>query len=226
MEGKPKFAQGDTAAYFIPKELPLSGDALTAYCAAKPYTFVPINNYTELLYPTLIKWLDPTRPDMQYQTGSRNWVKMRFSETYLMAAEAYGRKNDFAKAAEYINIVRARAAYKEGELKPAQYWTIEDGKYEDRMKSTQTEMMVTPSDISSNFIDFMLDERGREFLGEACRWEDLVRCEKLIERVKKYNVLAAPNIKEYHKLRPIPQNHIDRLDPQGPINEEQNEGYY
>ncbi|RHR58997.1 RagB/SusD family nutrient uptake outer membrane protein [Parabacteroides sp. AF17-28] len=226
LEGKPKFAQGDTAAYFIPKELPLSGDALTAYCAAKPYTFVPINNYTELLYPTLIKWLDPTRPDMQYQTGSRNWVKMRFSETYLMAAEAYGRKNDFAKAAEYINIVRARAAYKEGELKPAQYWTIEDGKYEDRMKSTQTEMMVTPSDISSNFIDFMLDERGREFLGEACRWEDLVRCEKLIERVKKYNVLAAPNIKEYHKLRPIPQNHIDRLDPQGPINEEQNEGYY
>lgn len=226
LAGKPKFALGDTAAYFIPQKLALTENELTAYCASKPYTLVPMNNYTELLYPTLIKWLDPARPDMQYQTGSRNWVKMRLSDTYLMAAEAYGRKNDFVKAAEYMNIVRSRAAYKEGELKPSQYWTIDGGKYEDRMSSSQKEMTVTPADISSDFIDFMLNERAREFLGEACRWEDLVRCEKLLERVKKHNELAAPAIKEYHRLRPIPQNHIDRLDPLGPMSEEQNEGYY
>jgi hypothetical protein len=62
-------------------------------------------------------------------------------------------------------------------------------------------------------------------LGELNRWEDLDRCEKLVERVKKYNPDAG-NIRDFHILRPIPQTHIDRLNPQGPINEEQNEGYY
>ena len=218
LEGTPKFALGDTAACFTPETLPLSGNDLTAYCAAKPYSFVPVNNYTDLLYPSLVKWLDPNRPDMQYQPGSRNWVKMRFAETYLILAEAYGRKGDFAKAAEYINIVRARAAYKENEFRPV--WA--GGSF----TSTKDGMMVTAGEISNNFVDFMLDELGREFLGEARRWEDLVRCEKLVERVKAHNVLAAPNIRDYHKLRPIPQKHIDRLDPVGPMSEEQNEGYY
>lgn len=168
----------------------------------------------------LLKWLDTNRPDMQYQPGSRNWVKMRLAETYLMMAEAYGRKNDFVKAAEYINIVRIRAAYKENEYRPD--WA--GGNVS--LASTEADIKVTPSEIKTNFVDFMLDELGREFLGEARRWEDLARCEKLVERVKKHNELAAPNIKEYHKLRPIPQNHIDRLDPVGPISEEQNEGYY
>ena len=71
----------------------------------------------------------------------------------------------------------------------------------------------------------MLDERGRELLGETCRWEDLVRCEKLADWVKKYNP-KGKNIQPYHKLRPIPSDHINRLNPVGPMSEEQNEGYY
>ena len=220
LEGQPKFQLGDTAAYITPYRLDLSGNELESYRASKSYSFYPLNSQTDLYYPGLIKWLDPNRPDMQYEPGSRNWVKMRLSETYLMMAEAYGRKGDFVKAAEYINVVRARAAYKENEYRPD--WAGGN----ESLASTESAMMVTPAEISSNFVDFMLDELGREFLGEARRWEDLVRCEKLVERVKAHNVLAAPNIKEYHKLRPIPQNHIDRLDPQGPIEEEQNEGYY
>lgn len=220
LEGQPKFQLGDTAAYITPYRLDLSGNELESYRASKSYSFYPLNSQTDLYYPGLIKWLDPNRPDMQYEPGSRNWVKMRLSETYLMMAEAYGRKGDFVKAAEYINVVRARAAYKENEYRPD--WAGGN----ESLASTESAMMVTPAEISTNFVDFMLDELGREFLGEARRWEDLVRCEKLVERVKAHNVLAAPNIKEYHKLRPIPQNHIDRLDPQGPIEEEQNEGYY
>ena len=53
-----------------------------------------------------------------------------------------------------------------------------------------------------------------------------MRTEKFYEWVKKYNSEAEAAIKPYHKLRPIPQTHIDRLDPVGPIEEEQNEGYY
>jgi hypothetical protein len=69
-------------------------------------------------------------------------------------------------------------------------------------------MKVTAADITLNFI---LDERAPEFAGEQLRWFDLKRTGKLIERVKKYNPDAAPNIQDYHSLRPIPQVEIDVL---------------
>ncbi|MDR1370609.1 MAG: RagB/SusD family nutrient uptake outer membrane protein, partial [Dysgonamonadaceae bacterium] len=92
--------------------------------------------------------------------------------------------------------------------------------------STYSEIEVKADDLSANFVDFILDERGRELLGEYTRWLDLVRCEKLVEYVRKYNPDASPNIKEHHKLRPIPQTHIDRLNPRGTNEEEQNPGYF
>ena len=39
----------------------------------------------------------------------------RIAETYLLRAEAYGRKGNFAAAIADINAVRRRAAYKAGE---------------------------------------------------------------------------------------------------------------
>jgi hypothetical protein len=177
------------------------------------------------IYPGLSKWLDPTRPTINETNGSKDWMIMRYGETLLMLAEAYGRKGNFTTAASYINQVRTRAAYKDGEMKTTQYWTFEGGNYADRTRSTVPEMQVTAADISSNFVDYILDERGREMLGELNRWEDLDRCEKLVERVKKYNP-DAQNIRDFHTLRPIPQTHIDRLNPKGPIEEEQNIGYY
>jgi starch-binding outer membrane protein, SusD/RagB family len=73
-------------------------------------------------------------------------------------------------------------------------------------------------------IDFILDERSRELSGEYMRWTDLVRTQKLIDRVKLYNITAAPNIKSYHILRPIPQEQIDRTDG-GAAAFPQNPGY-
>ena len=66
------------------------------------------------------------------------------------------------------------------------------------------------------------------FYGEIYRWEDLVRCGVLYDWVMKFNgeAKAAGTMRPFHKLRPIPQNHIDRLKPAGKIEEEQNEGYY
>ena len=223
-------AAGDTALYFSPVFYQTPGDLAAAVQENKRYAlYYPQNTYRPItmnnIFPGLRKWLDSNRPTTNETNGSRDWVMFRYAETLLILAEAYGRKGDFDNAVTYINQVRERAAYKEGEEKTVQYWTFEGGSYEDRKKSTVADMRITASTISAQFVDFMLDERGRELLGELGRWEDLVRCEKLEKRVKDLNP-DAENIRAYHRLRPIPQTHIDRLDPRGPIEEEQNIGYY
>lgn len=235
--GKPKFSLGDTAAYFIPKNyeakdntnkvIDVSKDRQMQLDIAKSsYTLIPVDNNTNHFFPCLLKWIDAERPDMNYEQGSRNFVRMRLGETYLIAAEAAGRMGDMSSAAEYLNAVRKRAAYKEGEQKPKEWMTIEGGNISKIESSTEESIMVSPSQISSDFINFILDERCREMFGEMNRWEDLARTETLLERAKKYNPDAARNIKDYHKLRPIPQKHIDRLSPKPAIDEVQNEGYY
>jgi hypothetical protein len=223
-------AVGDTALYFSPINYTTPAALADAVQEHKRFAlFYPQNTYSPVtmnnIFPGLRKWLDPNRPTTNETNGGRDWVVFRYAETLLILAEAYGRKNDFTNAAKYINEVRVRAAYKEGEAKTIQYWTFEGGSYADRTKSTVEDMKVTEAAISSNFVDFILDERGRELIGELSRWEDLTRCEKLEERVKKYNP-DAQNIRPFHSLRPIPQTHIDRLSPRGPIEEEQNIGYY
>ncbi len=69
-------------------------------------------------------------------------------------------------------------------------------------------MQITGTDVT---LDFILDERGREFAGEQLRWFDLKRTGKLVERVTLHNPVAAPFVKEYHNLRPIPQKQIDAV---------------
>jgi hypothetical protein len=235
--GKPKFGIGDTAAYFIAKSYGakdhtnkvLDADKnrrLQIDVAKSPYTLIPVDNNTNHFFPGLLKWLDPERPDMNYEQGSRNFVRMRLAETYLIAAEAAGRKGDYETAAAYINTVRRRAAYKADEAKPKEWTTVDEGDPALLTASTEEAMTVSAAAISSDFISFMLDERCREMFGEMNRWEDLVRTETLLERVKRFNPDAANNIREHHKLRPIPQKHIDRLSPQPSLNEAQNEGYY
>ena len=57
-------------------------------------------------------------------------------------------------------------------------------------------------------IDFLLDERIRELVGEELRRFTLVRTGKLVERVKKYNP-HSNTMDEHHTLWPIPQTIID-----------------
>ena len=225
VDGQLKFQHGDTAIYYTMEKAgyETNTNEMRKYRANYSYSYFPRETHSIRYFPSLIKYLDPNRTSVSQEGGSREWVRMRLGETYLLAAEAAGRKGDYEKAAEYINVIRQRAAWAEGETKDQQIWLFEGGAND--TKSTYNELKVTASDISADFITFIMDERGRELLGEINRWEDLVRCELLYDWVKKYNPDAL-YIKEFHKLRPIPQKHIDRLNPAGVISEEQNEGYY
>ncbi|SFD19068.1 RagB/SusD domain-containing protein [Chitinophaga sp. CF118] len=158
----------------------------------KNYLLVTPDKYTEKLYPSLNKFADALRPDNQ-ASGVRPFIAFRLAEDYLIAAEALmmtGKKTD---AIGYINTLRMRAARVGAN-------EAETTAYREAMKISEAQLTT----------DFILDERGRELVGEQQQWFDLVRTHKLVERVRLHNPQGGPNIEGKHELRPIPQDQIDR----------------
>ncbi|HDZ07402.1 hypothetical protein LCGC14_0118970 [marine sediment metagenome] len=150
-----------------------------------PYLVFTNEEYTERVYPSMNKWIDATRPDRQKANGQRDFILMRLADAWLLRAEAKLKQNNPSGAADDINRIRLRAA----------------------IPSQEAASQISASDVD---LDFLLDERARELAGEGHRWLDLARTGKLIERTRLYNPEASPNIQDYHAIRPIPQNQIDR----------------
>ena len=146
------------------------------------------------MYAYLVKHLDPLRPEVNWTAGSRNVFVYRLADTYLLAAEAAFLSGNAQKAAEYINVVRRRAA----------------------VPGHEAEMEIKSSDVT---IDFILDERARELMGEMHRWYDLKRTDKLMERMNDPEIspMTAGKFKDYHVLRPIPRDQLTNVFESGGI---------
>ena len=134
------------------------------------------------VYPGLWK-LGPYRTDNGSGAGQPNAGSTRpyniakFSELYLVAAEAAveGAATQAGKSArDLVNVLRARAGR----------WTYSNAEYKEVDRDFSAEMTAaTPATIDINYI---LDERSREFYGEGYRWFDLVRTQKWNEYADSY----------------------------------------
>lgn len=159
------------------------------------------------LYPAIKKHMDPSRGSNFNDPSTRPVVITRFSEVYLVGAEAYLQSGNKAKAAELLNVVRQRAAYRKTNTAA-------------QNAAAAAAMTITADDVT---VDFILDERSREFFGEWMRFQDLVRTKSLVRRIQAWNNEAGSYVKDFHMLRPIPQSQIDRT-VEGPAFT-QNPGY-
>ena len=227
--GKPRVGLGDTAAIYIvnPVTRPLTAAEISAmryfsvFARYKQVSGTDITtDYTGNKYLTLVKFADPIRltTTNNEARGIRNGTFARLADTYLMIAEAYGRKGDYPKALTYVNTLRRRAAFKSGETRTWQIWrylggtTALDDTYNNNQATTTLFTTNAPSEqyppsassTQARFIHFMLNERTRELCGEFYRWEDLVRTETFFERTKLYNLDISGSFAQFHKLRPIP----------------------
>jgi hypothetical protein len=150
-------------------------------------------------------------------------VIARLADVYMIAAEAaFKGGGTMQQAADMINVLRKRAAFRTNTLTTSTT-TIIDDRYPSGVTQgiAEAAMMITPAQVT---LDFILDERTREFYGESVRWLDLVRTQSLLTRVAAWNPTEAGTlIKSFNVLRPIPQDEI-QLVTQGPAFA-QNPGY-
>jgi hypothetical protein len=150
------------------------------------------SEYTNLLFPTMKKWQDQTRPDPNFFAGKRDRHLWRLADAYLLRAEANIRAGRPGEAIADINVLRRRAAW------PGQ-----------NNQMTAAEL----ASYNTSPINFLLDERERELAGEERRWYVLKRqgADIFLNRIKSFNPTAG-SVQAFHMLRPIPQTQIDRTE--------------
>ena len=172
------------------------------------------------------KYTDPTRggsideANFNSESGTRDAILMRLAETYLIRAEANGRKGLYNLAVDDINVLRQRAAFKSGEARPevcvkyepqagslpapdkATPYTTTGNPY---AAITVTENIFTPGTPAANaekyiptvttkadmFIHFIYNEKAREFLSEGIAWEDQHNAGILYDRIEYLNQMAS-----------------------------------
>lgn len=186
-----------------------------------------LNTGSPAPYLSVKKYIDPLRggsaeeSNFNSEQGTRDAILMRLGETYLIRAEAYGRKGLYADALADINVLRQRAAYKNGENRPAVLVEWEPGantlaasektapypasgnSYNAIMATEDYFTPGTPQALAEHyiptvtskqdmFIHFLYNEKTREMLAEGTLWEDLHNAGILYDRTIYLNQMASP----------------------------------
>lgn len=220
----PGIVAGDTAYFLAPSDA--FADSLIAlgtkkYRIVAPREFYLPSRPAISLYPSLKKY-DDNKRSVPNDCSGRPFPVCKLSEVYLLAAEAAIGDNRPADALPLILTLRQRAASRTGINA-----TVLAGRQE-LMKKKNTGTIASPVWVdlttSDMTLDFILEERTRELCGESVRWADLAARNKLVERVKLYNVAAATKIQPFHNLRPIPQSQLDAMNDPNKA-QYQNPGY-
>lgn len=140
------------------------GDAVakTVTVGVGDRVYVSVKDTLNVLYPHTTKWggYDPN-DDFGYALV-KDFPLMRFAEAYLLRAEARMRQGNKQGAADDINVLRDRA-------------------FKDARKDNPNIGKVSADMMD---IDFILDERIRELVGEENRRFTLMRTGELGNRVK------------------------------------------
>ncbi len=182
----------------------------------RPDFVVAVNHISRKKYP--INWkIGIYRTDNNGGLGSkvnggspRPWNIAKFSEFYLIGAEAAVKLGKNAEAKTLVNVLRARAGKQTFSQNDNVAVTVDN---------TEAMLAATPDVIT---IDYILDERSREFWGEGYRWFDLVRTQKWAERASTYRIAGSGytdkdlqtftrDIPAGYYIRPIPQGQLDGL---------------
>ena len=174
---------------------------------------------SRIVFPSLWK-IGPYRTDNGAGLGEMNtastrpFVVAKFSELYLIAAEAAvkGANTTPGKSAkDLINVLRARAGK----------WRWDKAANVAKIEDHSAEMIAaTPATIT---VEYVLDERTRELYGEGMRWYDLVRTQTWETRAASYQIcgtakgdrtvlIVARTIQPKDYLRPIPQAQLDGME--------------
>ena len=186
--------------------LPGRADYVIAASGISRYAW--LNNWKNGIYRTGDTGLGKPNGD-----SPRPYPVLKFSELYLIAAEAAVKgatvTGNFT-AYNLVNVLRARAGK----------WTYDNNRQREKVADYSAQMVAaTPQTIT---IDYILEERSREFFGEGYRWLDLVRTQSW-QRVAGTYTICGKNVGDHTPqtvtrtitpqkyLRPIPQGQIDAL---------------
>jgi starch-binding outer membrane protein, SusD/RagB family len=174
---------------------------------------------SRIVFPGLWK-MGPYRTDNGNSLGQMNieytrpYPIAKFSELYFVAAEAAVKGATTLSgqsARELINVIRARAGK----------WRWDNNNRVAKVQDNSAAMTAaTPAVIDINYI---LDERSREYYGEGFRWLDLARTQTWHIRGASYTICGTAkgdrNAVKYNRtipltayLRPIPQGQLDGME--------------
>ena len=180
--------------------------------------------------PSNLKYDDPNRSGNSSEYAYRDVPLMRSAEMYLVRAEAYGRKGQYDKAIQDINVLRKRAAFKKGEsrddviarLYPGHEslsaeeqvypYTVAEDTY-DKIKvdasywdgtsenSKKENYQPQATTDEARFIEFICNEYAREFMFEMVYYGEVHHAGVQAARIQWHKQMAANTTNTTYKAR-------------------------